>query len=567
MMCSLKSSILALVFVQTLLSSSSATSETLDKTFKQCLNQNSKLHIPFSDTFFTPENPSFTSVLNSTIMNFRYLLPSVQKPVIIFTPLQETHIQAAVTCSKQLGIHLRIRSGGHDYEGVSYASEIDHPFIIIDLAKLRNITIDIEDETAWVEAGATVGEFYYRISEKSRVHGFPAGMYNSVGMGGHITGGAYGSLLRKFGLGADNAIDARIIDVNGRVLDRKSMGEDLFWAIRGGGGGSFGIIIAWKLKLVRVPPIVTYLMIKKTMEEDDIKVLNKWQHVCDKFDDNLLIKVTMSATDPDEIGIRCATIHYQGLFLGKTSRLLQIMGRKFPELGVSRKDCLETTWIESTLYMGGYPYGTSLDILLQAKANFRSYFKAKSDFVRKPIPVTAITGLWKRLKQDNGAVIIFTPYGGMMNRISDTAIPFPHRKGTMYMIQYVSSWKDGKKSENLHMNWVRKLYKFMKPYVSKKPRTAYANYRDFDLGMNEKGNTSFKTASFWGYKYFKGNFKRLVKIKTVIDPGNFFRHEQSIPVLGIEPGNFFRHEQSIPVLGIEPGNFFRHERSIPVLAV
>ncbi|KAL2923712.1 Berberine bridge enzyme-like 15 [Bienertia sinuspersici] len=418
-------------------------------------------------------------------MNLRYLLPSVQKPLLIFTPLQDTHIQAAVKCSKKLQIHLRIRSGGHDYEGASYATEIDKPFIILDFAKLQNISVDIEDETAWVEAGATVGELYYRIAEKSNVHGFPAGLYTSVGIGGHITGGAYGAMVRKFGLAADNAIDARIIDVNGRILDRKSMGEDLFWAIRGGAGGSFGVIVAWKLKLVRVPPIVTYFMIKKTMGDDDVKVFDRWQHECDKFDDNLIVKATMRAIKAKHEGERKVRIEYQGLYLGGASKVVGIMRRKFPELGFSRNDCHEMTWIESVMYMGGYPNGTSIDVLLEGKPNFRYYFKAKSDFVRKPIPETAIREIWKRLKEGKGNVL-FTPFGGMMNRISESVIPFPNRNGTMYMIQYVASWNDGLKSEVMHMKWVRNLYNFMKPYVSNNPRTAYVNYRDFDLGINDK---------------------------------------------------------------------------------
>lgn len=55
--------------------------------------------------------------------------------------------------------------------------------------------------------------------------------------------------MRKYGLAVDNIFDARLVDVNGTILNRESMGEDLFWDIRGGGGGSFGVILSWKIKL------------------------------------------------------------------------------------------------------------------------------------------------------------------------------------------------------------------------------------------------------------------------------------------------------------------------------
>ena len=65
------------------------------------------------------------------------------------------------------------------------------------------------------------------------------GICPSVGIGGHISGGGFGTLVRKHGLAADHVVDAYLIDVNGKILDRKSMGEDVFWAIRGGSATSF----------------------------------------------------------------------------------------------------------------------------------------------------------------------------------------------------------------------------------------------------------------------------------------------------------------------------------------
>ncbi|KAL5739586.1 hypothetical protein ACOSQ2_028766 [Xanthoceras sorbifolium] len=430
---------------------------------------------------------------------------------------------------------MRVRSGGHDFNGISYVFEIESPFIVLDLTNLRFIAVNINDNNAWVQVGATLGELYYRIAEKSNVHGFPAGICPTVGVGGHITGGGYGILLRKYGLAADNVIDARIVDVNGRVLDRAAMGEDLFWAIRGGGGGSFGVILSWKIKLVPVPETVTIFTVTKILKQGDTKLLYRWQQVADKLDEDLMIRVIMHVTNTSTTSERIVTTSYDGFFLGGADKLVQLMQEGLPELGLTKIDCIETSWIRSILHVMSFEVDTSrvflpLELLLQRNTSLVP-FEGKADFVREPIPETALEELHKRLLEEDIPIIIWTPYGGMMNKIPEYETPFPHRNGTMFKFHYFTNWLDGDKNVSKHMSWIRSLYNYMTPYVSKFPRGAYVNYRDLDLGINKKGNTSVLEASVWGAKYYKGNYKRLVEVKTEVDPENFFKHEQSIPPL------------------------------------
>ncbi|KAJ6950871.1 berberine bridge enzyme-like 1 isoform X1 [Populus alba x Populus x berolinensis] len=374
------------------------------------------------------------------------------------------------------------------------------PFFVLDLFNLRSIEVNVNDESATVQAGATLGELYYKIWESSKVHGFPAGICPTVGVGGHLSGAGYGNMLRKYGLSVDNVVDAEIVDVNGKLLDRKAMGEDLFWAIRGGGGGSFGVIISYKIKLVSVPETVTVFRAERTLEQNATDVVYKWQLVAPQTSNDLFMRMLLQpVTRNGNQTIRASIV---ALYLGNSDSLVALLGKEFPELGLKKEDCNETSWIQSVMWWDeSQNLGKSPDVLLDRNPNDAKFLKRKSDYVQNPISKDGLEWLWKKA-------------------------------GNLFKVQYSVNWEEaGSEADKNFMTQIRRLHSYMTPFVSKNPRSSYLNYRDLDIGVMEAGKDSFEQGSVYGYKYFNDNFDRLVKVKTAVDPENFFRNEQSIPTL------------------------------------
>ncbi|KAF3322523.1 tetrahydrocannabinolic acid synthase-like protein [Carex littledalei] len=408
------------------------------------------------------------------------------------------------------------------------------------MRNLSSIDVSITDNTAWVQAGATVGELYYHIAKKSKSMGFPAGLCSTVGVGGHLSGGGIGTMMRKYGLASDNIIDARLVNAKGVILDRESMGEDLFWAIRGGGGASFGVILAYKIKLVYVPPKLTIFTKLFNVSQHDtlvVKVVSQWQDVAYRFDERLFIR-QFTEVSSDEKGNRILQVSFEAQFLGEKEELLSIMQEKFPLLDLQENDCQEMSWIETVKYYAGYINGEPLSVLLEREAQVKYSFKAKSDFLTSQIPELVWKSIWDNLLRTNGtlALMIMDPLGGKMDEISESETPFPHRNGSLYNIQYLVAWLDGDESTESvkrNLDWIRGFYEFMTPYVSKNPRGAYLNYRDLDLGTSLNGDLSYFKNKEWGKRYFKDNFRKLALVKLEVDPNNFFRNEQSVPPLDL----------------------------------
>ncbi|XWS37806.1 hypothetical protein CRYUN_Cryun19dG0077100 [Craigia yunnanensis] len=216
------------------------------------------------------------------------------------------------------------------------------------------------------------------------------------------------------------------------------MGENLFWAIRGGGGGSFGIVIAWKVNLVTVPATVTVFTVTKTLEQNAVKLLHRWQFIGHNLPDGTFSFVSLRSVNSSQDGKRTVLASFSLFFLSGVDELGPLIQERFPELGLVKEDCTETNWIESILYFGGIQI-KSLDVLLDRTFQnplIGPAFKAKFDYVKEPISDIALEGLWSKLYDEEAelVVILFVAYGGIMDEIPEIATPFPHRAGNLFKI-------------------------------------------------------------------------------------------------------------------------------------
>ncbi|XP_047325185.1 reticuline oxidase-like [Impatiens glandulifera] len=499
-----------------------------------CLIENNVHNFTFYPRNDNDSSPYF-GLLNFSMQNLRLANTSSPKPEAIILPGTKQELASSVLCCRKTSLDIRVRCGGHSYEGTSFLVAGPTSFVIIDMMNLDQVRVDLESEVAWVEGGATLGQTYYEIAEASGgARGFSAGSCPTVGSSGHIAGGGFGLMSRKYGLAADNIVDAILIDAEGRILDKDEMGEDVFWAIRGGGGGIWGIVYAWKIRLLSVPRTVTSFIVSRPGTRSQVaSLVHKWQFVAPKLDDKFYLSSTLGAGLPEMGGNIGLSATFKGFYLGPKQEAFKIINSTFPKLGLVPKECVEMSWIESILFFGDLEKGASVERLKDRYYKTKTYFKAKSDYVRTPIPFRGMLAALDVLEKEPKGLVILDPYGGAMEKINDKSIPFPHRRGNLYTIQYLVNWDESNANQGRNfVDWIRGFYDSMTPYVSRGPRAAYVNYMDFDLGIMDGSKVNdIELARVWGEKYFLHNYDRLVSAKTIIDPLNVFRHQQGIPPL------------------------------------
>lgn len=179
------------------------------------------------------------------------------RPLAVAIPKTADHVSKCLTFCTQHEIPFRVRSGGHQHEGMSSLDD----GVMIRLTELNQIEYQATDR-AWIGVGKPLKEIYDELELKGKT--IPGGGCWSVNVGGLTLGGGWGTSVRKMGLTCDNIEEVEIVTPNGDVVHAREDNDyqDLFWALRGGGGGNFGIVTRFLFKLSEIGPVVSSAFIQ-----------------------------------------------------------------------------------------------------------------------------------------------------------------------------------------------------------------------------------------------------------------------------------------------------------------
>ncbi len=173
-----------------------------------------------------------------------------KRPALIAKCLDAADVISAVTFAREASLPLAIRGGGHNGGGLGSVDD----GLVIDLSEMNSVRVDPEARTVRVEGGATWGQ----VDHATHAFGMavPSGIISTTGVGGLTLGGGLGHLTRKYGFTIDNLLEVDMVLADGRqVTANVHEHEDLFWAVRGG-GGNFGVVVSFLFQLNPVHTVV-----------------------------------------------------------------------------------------------------------------------------------------------------------------------------------------------------------------------------------------------------------------------------------------------------------------------
>ncbi len=403
---------------------------------------------------------------------------------VVVPCFSEGDISREIAVARADGVRLRPRGGGHCLAGRSSTAGI-----VLDLGGMDEIRVD-PSGTATIGAGCLLGRVYGELRAVRRT--LPAGCGATVGIAGLTLGGGIGLLGRLHGLTCDRLVSARVVLADGEVVECDEHREpDLFWALRGAGGGQFGVVSSFRFATIP-EPLVSRVEITWPDDEDLIALLASWQAWAPDAPDGITLDLVVERV-PGRNGLRARAFGSSTLPVAETVTVLQDF------LGTGASARLRTE--------APVPYSTVKEIHADEHRGMpQDPIRLRSEFFEQSIDAQTLGDLLSLTAQSRharGRRLAFTAMGGAYNRVSPEATAFAHRR-TRFLLEHVGAPDDP---------WIDDSWRLAHTAGSGR---VYPNFPD-PLLENPLAS------------YHDDNVTRLSQVKRRYDPHRFFDFDQAVP--------------------------------------
>ena len=403
-------------------------------------------------------------------------------------------IQAAVRTASEMGVLTALRCGGHSLAGFSTCEG----GLVIDLSPMRHVTVDADARRARVAGGCLLGSIDTATQKAGLV--FPAGVVSHTGASGLILGGGTGWLTRRFGLSCDNVEGFTLITADGSTVRANSKeNEDLFWALRGG-GGNFGVVTEFELKL---HPLTSVVLAEGLTRETDIRpLLEFWRDFMAEAPFDLKWNIDLRLAPHKEkvpIDLR-----------GRPAAGSSLVWTGDPETG---RPYLERALSMCTPDSVSSKIVSFLDLQTMADSDFphgrRYYTKSgyftdlNDDTIDRMIEAIATI-------PSSETQIELAYLDGAAARMAANETAFGDRSAP-FIMNLLANWSDPSADAG-NISWIRGLFSKLRPAM--KPGV-YVNF----MSSDEQDRVPEAYHERWD---------RMVAVKTHYDPNNFFRLNQNV---------------------------------------
>ena len=417
---------------------------------------------------------------------------AIQKfPLAIVYCRDKFDVGNAVLWARRNDIGIRIRSGGHNYEGYSTGNDI----LVIDLSLMNSMRLDEKNDLVTMQGGVNLRQFYGFVSSKG--YPFPGGTCPTVGLSGFASGGGWGLSCRNFGLGCDSLKEFEIVDYKGNFITANcECNPELFWACRGAGGGNFGVIISMTFVLPPKTRKVTLIEIyyPHVSSEKQALFIDVWQQWLSTADNRVTLIANVNNSEDEGM-----YVFVRGIFYGTPEEAEKII-RLFLDICGAKYDLKYLTFLEAVTEIGeSYPSS--------------EMFKSTGRFVEQtfsPDEIIKVVGLIKT--RPTGSILTgLTLYalGGKVAQVGRQDTAFFYRKAK-YIILIQSVWVDPK-YEKVNVEWVADKFMYLKSMTA----GSYVNF-------------PYSGLKYYLEEYYGTNAQRLEKVKKKYDPLNIFTFPQGI---------------------------------------